>query len=72
VAKRLSGVDLDVFGVVIGVSQGMSVFDGMIIVEGEAAVFGSEFGHPVVTNGTFLRSCARATPSSQITLGRTC
>jgi len=36
--------------------------------------FGSEFGasHPIVTNGTLLHSCARATHSSQITLGKTC
>jgi len=29
-------------------------------------------GHPIATNGMLLRNCARATRSSQITLGRTC
>jgi len=33
--------------------------------------FGVNLGHPTVTNGTLLNSCARATHSSQITL-RTC
>ena len=31
-----------------------------------------EFGAPIVSNGTLLYNCARATRSSQMTLGRTC
>jgi len=32
------------FGVVNGVDRGMGVLDGVVIVEGEGAVFGGEFG----------------------------
>jgi len=35
----------------------------------EGAVFGVNLRRTVVTNGTLLRSCVRATRSSQITLG---
>jgi len=57
-------------GMVSGVGRGMSVLDGAVIAEGEWAVLGigSEFGCPIVTNGTLLCSCARATCSSQMTL----
>jgi len=62
------------FGVVRGVSRGMAVLDGVVIVEGKGAVLGVDLGHPIVTNamGTLLHSCARATRSSQMTLRRTC
>jgi len=39
------------FGVVSGVSQEMGVLGGVVIVEGEGAVFGVNVGHPIVTNG---------------------
>ena len=42
----------------------------VVIVEGEGAVLGVNFGRPTVTNGDY-DSCARAMHSSQITL-RTC
>jgi len=35
----------------------------------EETVFGVNLGRPIVTNGTWLRRFARATHSSQITLG---
>jgi len=41
----------------------------VVIVEGDEAVFGVNVGRPIKTNGTLLRSCARTTRSSQITLG---
>ena len=50
------------FGVVSGVDRGMGVLDGVVIVEGEEAVFGVSLGRPIVTNWAF------ATRSSQITL----
>jgi len=50
---------------VSGVGQGMGVLDGVVIVEGEGAVFGVNLGCLLVTSGAF------ATRSSQITL-RTC
>ena len=53
------------FGVVSGVGIGMGVLDGVVIVEGEGAVFGVNLGRPIVPDGAF------ATRSSQITL-RTC
>ena len=53
------------FGMVSGVGQGMGVLDGVVIVEGEGAVFGVNLGCLLVTSGAF------ATRSSQITL-RTC
>ena len=57
------------FGVVSGVGQRLGVLDGVVIVEGEGAVLGMNLGHPIVTNGTFFHSCARATCSSHISLG---
>jgi len=57
------------FVVVSGVGQWMDVLDGAVIVEGEVTVLAVNLGRPTVTNGTLLRSCARATRSSQITLG---
>ena len=42
----------------------------VVIIEGEGAVLGVNFGRPTVTNKDY-DSCARATRSSQITL-RTC
>jgi len=53
------------FGAVSGVSRGMGVLDGVVIVKGEGAVLRVNLGHPIVTNGAFV------TRSSQITL-RTC
>jgi len=41
------------FGVVSGVSQGMGVLDGVVIIEGEKAVLGGEFGAPIVANGDY-------------------
>ena len=38
---------------VSGVSQGMGVLDGMVIVKGEGAVLGLNLRRPVVTNGEF-------------------
>jgi len=38
------------FGIVSGVGRGMSVLDGVVIIEGEGAVL----GHPIVTNGDFI------------------
>jgi len=42
------------FGMVSRVSRGMGVLDGVVIVEGEGAVFGMNLGHPIVTNGAFV------------------
>ena len=53
---------------VSGFGRAMGVLDGVVIVEGEEAVLGVNLGRP--TMGTLLRSCARATHSSQIILGR--
>ena len=41
------------FRVVSGVSRGMGILDGVIIVKGEGAVLGVKFGRPIVTNGAF-------------------
>ena len=41
-------------GMVSRVSRGMGVLDGVVIVEGEGAVFGMNLGHPIVTNGAFV------------------
>jgi len=49
-----------------GVRQGMGVLDGMVIVEGKAAVLGLNLGRSIVTNGTLQQGC------SQITFGSTC
>jgi len=40
----------------------------VVIIKGEGAVFGVNFGHPTVM-GTLLHSCVRVTHCSQITLG---
>jgi len=58
------------FGEASGVGRGTGVLDGVVIVEGKGAVLGMDLRRPIVTNGILLRSCARAMPSSQITLGR--
>jgi len=47
----------------------MGLLDGVVIVEGVGAVLRVNVGHPIVTNGTLLGSCARAMHCSQITLG---
>jgi len=45
---------------------------GLVINKGEGAVLRVNLGRPIVTNGTFIRSCVRAMHFSKITLGRTC
>jgi len=62
------------FGMVsAGIGRRMGVLYGVAIVEGEGpegAALGDEFGASHCNQmGTLLRSCARATRSSQITLG---
>jgi len=42
------------FGVVSGVSRGMGVLDGMVIVEREGAVLGVNFGRPIETSGDIV------------------
>jgi len=42
------------FGVVSGIGRGMSVLDGVVIVEGEGAVLEVNLGHPILTNGDFV------------------
>ena len=42
------------FGVVSGVSRGMGVLDGVVIIEGDEVVLGGEFGRPIVTNEDFV------------------
>ena len=42
------------FGAVSGIDRGMSVSDGMVIVEGEGTVLRVNFGRSVVTNGDFV------------------
>jgi len=42
------------FGMVSGVSRGMGVLDGVVIVEGEWAVLRGNVGCPIVTNGDFV------------------
>jgi len=49
------------FGVARGVGRGMGVLDGVVIVEGEGAVWEVNLGRLIVTNWAF------ATRSSQIT-----
>ena len=57
------------FGVVSGVGRGIDVLDGDGYRRKGRGSFGANVGRPVVTIGTLLHSCARATRSSQITLG---
>jgi len=47
---------------------------GVVIVEGEGAVLGVNLGRPIplYPMGALRCSCATATRSSQMTLGRTC
>ena len=40
------------FGMVSGVGQMMGVLDGVVIVEGEGAVLGTNLGHPTVTSAS--------------------
>ena len=42
------------FGVVSKVGRGMSVLDGVEIVEREGAIYGINMRHPIVTNGDFV------------------
>jgi len=42
------------FVVVSGVSQGMGVLDGVVIIKGEGAVLEENMGHPTVTNRDFV------------------
>jgi len=53
---------------VSGVGRGMGVLEGGGDRRRKGAVFGVNLELPIVTP-TLLRSCARATRSSQITLG---
>jgi len=53
-------------GMVSGVSRGMGVLDGVMIVEGEWAVLGVSLGRPIVSNRDF------ATRLFPDTLDRTC
>ena len=46
------------FGVVSGVGRRMGVLDGVVIVEGEGAVFWVNSGRPIVTIGDLLHNCA--------------
>jgi len=55
------------FGMVSGVSQGIRVLDGVVIIEGEVAVLGVNLGHPTVSSGHYA---TRLLPNR--TLGRTC
>jgi len=62
------------FGVVSGVGRGMSVFDGVEIVEREWPVLEVNAGHPIATSGGFcgvVMLCREGwrRGSSQITLG---
>jgi len=41
------------YGVVSGVGRGMSVLDGVEIVEDEGAVIWINVGYPIVTSGDF-------------------
>ena len=41
-------------GMVSGVSRGMDVLDGVMIVKGEGAVLGVNLGCPIVTSGDFV------------------
>ena len=42
------------FGMVSGVSRGIGVLTGVVIVEGEGAVLGVNLGRLIVTNGDFV------------------
>jgi len=42
------------YGMMSGIGRGMAVLDGLVIVEGEGAVFGVNLGHPIVINGDFV------------------
>jgi len=53
----------------VGTVEGWAYYMKVVIVEGR---FRGEFGRPVVSMGTLLRSCARAMRVSLIILGRTC
>jgi len=44
----------DAVWVVSGVSRGMGVLDGVVVVEGDGAVLRVNLGRPVVTNGDTL------------------
>ena len=57
------------FWVVNGVIRGMGVLDGGSDRRRERTILGVNFRRPVVTDGDFVRSCARALRSFQITLG---
>jgi len=57
------------FGVVNGVSQWMGVLNVVVIIEREGQFCGWIWSVPLLPMGTFFRICARATHSSQITLG---
>jgi len=56
------------FGVVSGVSRGRGVLDGVVIVKGKGQFWELMWDVPLSPMG-LLRSCARVTHSSQITLG---
>ena len=45
------------FGMVSVVGWGMGVLDGVVIVEGEGAVWGMNLGRPTVTSGDFAQLC---------------
>jgi len=42
------------FGMVSGVSRGMGVLDGVVIVEGKGAFLWVNLGRPLLTNGDFV------------------
>jgi len=42
------------FGVVSVFGRGISVLDGVEMVEGQVAILGANVGHPIVTNGDFM------------------
>jgi len=41
------------FGMVSGVRRGMSILDGVVIVEGEWVILGVNMGRRIVTSGDF-------------------
>jgi len=57
------------FGVVNGVSRGMGVLHGVVIVEGKEAVLGVNLGHPIVTSGTLLHSCVEVREPIELSFG---
>jgi len=67
VAKRLIGSGYRLVGELAWSSGGCIRRGGDRRREG--AVLGVNLGRTIVTNGDLLHSCARATPSSQMTLG---